>query len=285
MPSGAGLPFLIRAAYFQSMRTTITRSLPPGRHALVAILAVSALPTPAQYCEPDGFSLGVEPICRLMFADIDNASPGTSSAPAYEDFTSLVAHLERGATYTVTASGYTGNTPPDHLAANFDWDGDYTFETHVELADITGDNCDTQTSGSFTVPADAAIGASRVRFVKTFSYYADDTGCQWGSSYGQAEDYTVEVALPTGIAERNSRVFTVAPNPGNGDITLWVGSDGTASDITVLDLSGRIVHRERAVPASGAPLRLDLSSTLSPGTYTVQVRQGGLERSARFVVQ
>lgn len=267
------------------METTTTRSLLPGRHALVAILAVSALPTLAQYCAPDGFDLGVEPICRLVFADIDNTSPGTPSAPAYEDFTSLVAHLERGATYTVTASGYTGNTPPDHLAANFDWDGDYTFETHVELADITGDNCDTQTSGSFTVPADAMIGASRVRFVKTFSYYADDTGCQWGSSYGQAEDYTVDVALPTGIAERNSRVFTVAPNPGNGDITLGAGSDGTASDITVFDLSGRIVHRTRAVPAAGAPLRLDLSSMLSPGTYTVQVRQGGLERSARFVVQ
>lgn len=267
------------------METTTTRSLPSGRHALVAILALSALPALAQYCEPDGFGLGVEPICRLVFADVDHTSPGTSDAPPYEDFTSVVAHLERGATYTVTASGYTGGTPPDHLAANFDWDGDYTFETHVELADILGDNCSTETTGSFTVPANAAIGASRVRFVKTFSYYADDTGCQWGSSYGQAEDYTVEVALSTGIADRGRRAFTVTPNPGRGDITLWGSGDGAASDITVLDLAGRIVHRERAVPAAGAPLRLDLSSILSPGTYTVQVRQGDLERSARFVVQ
>lgn len=239
----------------------------------------------AQYCAPDGFDLGVEPICRLIFADIDNSSPGTTDAPAYEDFTSMVAHLEAGATYTVIASGFTGETPPDHLAANFDWDGDYTFETHVELGDILGDNCDTETSGSFTVPMDAVIGASRVRFVKTFSYYADDDGCEWGSSYGQSEDYTVQVTPFTGIREYADRPFKVSPNPGNGDITLVNSGTGMSVDVVVLDLSGRTVHSERIASAPGTSFRMALSSVLSAGTYTVLVNSGGLRGTARLIVQ
>lgn len=240
----------------------------------------------AQYCEPDGFSLGVEPICRLAFANIDNVSPGESSAPANEDFTLMVAQVQRGVTYTVTASGFTGGTPPNRLAANFDWDGDYTFETHIELADITGDNCDTESTSSFTVPMDAVIGFSRVRFVKTFSYSATDDGCLWSSSFGQSEDYTMEVvASGVGIAENAIAQFQLYPNPGNGNFTLVNTSDLPLLDITVFDVAGRIMHQEQAIVAKGAAHQMDLQGVLPAGAYSVRVGNANQYTTVRLLVQ
>ncbi|HEY0977293.1 MAG TPA: T9SS type A sorting domain-containing protein [Flavobacteriales bacterium] len=267
----------------------MTRTPTLSFHALAvvsALLASAAERVHAQeYCVPDVFALGVEPICRLAFADIDNTSPGTSAAPAHEDFTAMTAHLEAGGTYSVTASGYTGGTPPNQLAANFDWDGDFIFETHVELADIVGDNCDTETTGSFTVPIDALIGTSRVRFVKTFSYDATDNGCAWFSSYGQSEDYTVEVQAASSIVERRDDLFRLLPNPSNGTFVLENRGLANVTDITVVDVSGRIVHTERATFGANARHHLDLSGRLTPGTYSAVILSTEARSVIRFIVQ
>ncbi len=261
----------------------------PLRRSILAVASLALIAgnsLSAQYCAPDGFTLGVEPICRLAFANIDNVSPGTSSAPAHEDFTALVAQVQRGGTYTVTASGYTGGTPPNRLAANFDWDGDYSFETHVELANIVGDFCDTESTSSFTVPMDAAIGFSRVRFVKTFSYSAADNGCLWSSSFGQSEDYTIEVVDGTvGIAEDALSQFQLYPNPGNGNFTLVNTNDLPSLDITVLDLAGRVIHQEQTNVAKGASHQMELHGVLRAGAYTVRVGNADRYSTVRLLVQ
>lgn len=129
----------------------------------------------------------------------------------------MVAQVERGETYTVTASGITGGTPPNRSAANFDRDGAYTFETHVELGDIVVDNCNGESYGSFTVPMDAAIGLYRVRFLRTFSYSATDNGCLWSSSYGQSDDHTIEVvSMSVGVPESALSPVKLYPDPGAG---------------------------------------------------------------------
>src|SRR5690554_4989623 len=47
---------------------------------------------PDPYCEVSGFST-VEPITRVIFADVDNASAVSSTEP-HEDFTSVVANVD-----------------------------------------------------------------------------------------------------------------------------------------------------------------------------------------------
>ncbi|HEX2615945.1 MAG TPA: T9SS type A sorting domain-containing protein, partial [Flavobacteriales bacterium] len=245
-----------------------------------------ASPLMAQYCEPDVFGLGTEPICHVAFADISNDSPSGTESPAYEDFTTIVAHLVPGTTYTVTIRGNTAGTPPNHLAMNFDWDLDYTFETHVELDDLAGGDCDTDASGSFTVPLNATLGNSRVRIVKTFSYGADDDGCMWYSSYGQAEDYTVNVNSTTsGIAAVDGRAFGAYPNPTTGNFTLTNNGADPVVDIRVLDMTGRLVHAERAVFAPGTGHDLQLANILSPGSYSLVALSGGVVSTVRLIVQ
>src|SRR5690606_37818861 len=53
-------------------------------------LHVSTSPYNQCYCAGIAFTVQVEPICHVVFAGIDQASPGTvDGAPAVEDFTGL----------------------------------------------------------------------------------------------------------------------------------------------------------------------------------------------------
>lgn len=256
------------------------------RHYLSLTAALSAAaPALAQYCAPDVFTLGVEPICHVIFADLDHTSPSEGTAPAYEDFTALVAHVAPGVTYTVSVQGNTAGTPPNYIAANFDWDGDQLFETHVELGQLNGGNCDTEMTGEFTVPADAVIGTSRVRFVKTFSYSADDDGCAWFSSYGQAEDYTIDVSTTAGIVDLNAVPLGLFPNPNDGDFHLTNTGDSPNVEVRIMDVAGRTVHVERTVIAPGTAQPLSLSSYLSPGTYSALIASGTVTSVGRFIVR
>jgi hypothetical protein len=58
-----------------------------------------------------------------------------------------------------------------------------------------------QSTGDITVPADALLGATRMRVIKKFSTVPD--ACN-AAGYGQAEDYTVVVDA----IRRRSRVRT-----------------------------------------------------------------------------
>lgn len=254
------------------------------RKSLVG-LALLPFALQAQYCPPDVFGFGVEPICWVGFANVDNASPSTTSAPAYEDFTTIVAELVQGSVYTIRFTGFTDGTPPNYIAANFDWDRDSTFETHVEIGTITGDLCADTLTASFAVPADADLGLSRVRFVKTFTFNAGDTGCDWGSSYGQAEDYTINVSPAVGIVDRAAGSFKLYPNPNNGDMTVVNAGSGAWVDLRVLDIAGRQVHGERLSFARGASHELRLAGQLASGTYMTVLHDGSSVSTMRFVVR
>src|SRR5690606_16768850 len=143
------------------------------------------------YCNTLAITNTVEPICNVTFAGIDNDSPSTvgGSTPALEDFTNLVANVEQGGNYTISATGNTAGDFDTYITAYFDWDQDNVFETVVPLGFITNTVCGIVISAEVDVPADAALGQSRMRVVKNFNAAPIDPCGSY--SYGQAEDYTV----------------------------------------------------------------------------------------------
>src|SRR5690554_3689192 len=149
---------------------------------------------PDPYCEVDGFSF-VEAITRVVFADIDNSSPVNSDI-SHEDFTSVVAHVSAGETYSFAAEGDTGGNYTNHVTVWIDWDQDGVFDEATERYEVgtlmgsTGGDGQ-QAVSDIEVPADAAKGETRMRVMKNFSSPVNDS-CDAGS-FGQAEDYTVEV--------------------------------------------------------------------------------------------
>ncbi|MGB3344025.1 MAG: GEVED domain-containing protein [Aequorivita sp.] len=156
---------------------------------------------PDPYCEVDGFSW-IEAITRVVFADVDNPSP-VNSAISHEDFTSVVANVSAGETYSFAAEGDTGGNWTNHVTVWIDWNQDGIFDEATEryeigtLQDSTGED-GKQAVSDIEVPADALAGQTRMRVMKNFSTPASDS-CNAGS-FGQAEDYTVEVGGGGGTA-------------------------------------------------------------------------------------
>src|SRR5690606_18107853 len=271
------------------------------------------------YCNTLAITNTVEPICNVTFAGIDNDSPSTvgGSTPALEDFTNLVANVEQGGNYTISATGNTAGDFDTYITAYFDWDQDNVFETVVPLGFITNTVCGIVISAEVDVPEDAALGQSRMRMVKNFNAAPIDPCGSY--SFGQAEDYTVEVsehvavpdcegtpdgpALPgtpclasTGfggiwsdecVCEENVGIaelvategIALYPNPASTELFLSTAS-GSPVHVKVFDMVGHLALERQVVDHMNI-------SQLAPGSYNLLITDGSgqLVARSRFVKQ
>ncbi|MGC4039320.1 MAG: T9SS type A sorting domain-containing protein [Flavobacterium sp.] len=155
----------------------------------------------APYCGgPIVFTENTEPITLVNFADINNATSATlNGTPDHEDFRSIVGHVTAGSSYTITLKGNTdGASYTNRFMVYADWnqDGDFADanEAYTITQTITGStgNDAVQATQSLLVPPTALAGNTRMRVKKIYGTvnYADPC---LGTTYGQAEEYTLAV--------------------------------------------------------------------------------------------
>lgn len=154
---------------------------------------------PEPYCGPIEFSSTVEPITLVSVAGINNISDATiDGSPAHEDFTTIEGDMEIGDSYAIALEGNTNGGFTNRFAVFIDWnqngilnDAGEVFEIIETINGSTGADGQ-QATGMIEVPADALVGATRMRVKKIFgtSNYLDPC---LGGSWGQAEDYTINV--------------------------------------------------------------------------------------------
>lgn len=170
-------------------------------------LLVATDPFTTCYCQSVAFTAVVEPICTVTFAGIDHQSPGAiGGAPGLEDFTAEApAEVIAGMDYPIAIAGHTNGNFTDRITVFFDWDHDGTFEASVQPSNLTNSNCDVPSTGTVTVPPTALAGTSRMRVVKNAATVPTDPCGPY--SYGQAEDYLVNVTVP--------EPCDALPTPGN----------------------------------------------------------------------
>ncbi len=159
------------------------------------VATVTTTPCPPQYCSASSTYAGCdEHISRVQFATIDNAS-GCTTTPVngYGDYTALVADLAQGASYPITV---TNGTPysSDRCAAWVDWNQNYAFEAG-ELITFAGSPGNGPYTGTIAVPPAAPLGQTRLRV--RINYNADPPACG-STTYGETEDYTINVVAATG---------------------------------------------------------------------------------------
>lgn len=183
-------PFLEFAAWFRAIT---------GPHIYIPAMAAWAFCSPVRaqtsHCQMTGLVFS-EPICRVIFADLDNTSPGETTAPTHEDFYHLAgATVNRGGTYQLQVTGNTDGDYTTSVYAYFDWDQDGVFETALTVGTLTNTFCTASTSAWVQVPSTAATGYTRMRILKKYGSTppSPNDGCTAGSSYGQSEDYSVYV--------------------------------------------------------------------------------------------
>lgn len=154
---------------------------------------------PNPYCGPLNFIGGVEPISLVSFAGINNLTSSVlGGTPAHENFVNIEGNVVVGNSYPISLEGNTAGPFENKFVVFIDWNQngilDDAGEVYQISETITGSNgMDGQTAtGNISVPANAQVGTTRLR-VKKISGNANYLNPCLGATYGQAEDYTLNV--------------------------------------------------------------------------------------------
>jgi len=144
------------------------------------------------YCASQGNSTADEKIGRVAIGTINNASTGTTG---YENFTALSTSATRGAAQTITITpSWTSSAYAEGYAVFVDYNQNGVFTDSGETVFTKAASTATPATGSFTIPATATLGATRMRV--SMKYNAVPTSCE-AFSYGQVEDYTLNITAGT----------------------------------------------------------------------------------------
>lgn len=139
------------------------------------------------YCTSKGNNTNDEYISKVQVGSINYSS----GAAGYSDFTSQSTNLSKGSTYTITVTpAWTGSAYPEGYAVWIDYNADGDFADTGELVWSKAASTATPATGTFTVPATAVNGATRMRV--SMKYNGVPAACET-FSYGEVEDYTVNI--------------------------------------------------------------------------------------------
>ncbi|MEZ0005326.1 hypothetical protein ABH942_000677 [Flavobacterium sp. 28YEA47A] len=199
---------------------------------------------PLVYCTPN-FSQGTEPITLVEFAGISNTSPASTSSPAYENFTSIVGNVQVGNTYPIRLKGNTNGSYSGYFKIYIDWNNNGTFEDSEGqslgyLTNSTGEDT-VELNAEITVPATATLGNVRMRIMK--KYQSSTIPACNTDSYGQAEDYTLNVEENLGVGGFDKTNFKLYPNPTNSIVNLL--TDLEIKDVKIYNQLGQLVSIQK----------------------------------------
>lgn len=170
------------------------------------------------YCIPGGDCTWGDGFTDFAFAGIENYGSGCSNN-GYGSYLGMTAYVEIGYTYTVTmASGYGSQ----QVSIWVDFNQDLVFGSdELILTDFPIDNADEFVEVDVMIPANAMAGTTVMRIGAAYYEPSSPDPCAllFGGSYGEFEDYTIEI---TGEAiNYNVGVVSIDINPiiESGDVT------------------------------------------------------------------
>jgi len=231
---------------------------------------------PAPYCGPIAFTTNVEPITLVQFAGIDNSSTATAAlaSGAHEDYTAVFGSVFAGSSYTITLKGNTDGNYTNRFMVFADWnqDGDFAdaneaYTITQTIVNSTGVDAVVATQ-SLSVPGNALPGSTRMRVKKIFgtTNYADPC---LGAAYGQVEDYSLTVSLPS----------CAAPSAGVATVTSSTTADLSWTSGGAANAEVKIQPAGTGVPATADDTGVNVTgntyaaTSLSPMTaYEFYVR-------------
>ena len=240
-------------------------------------------PTTSAYCTSQGSSVKYEYIDLFKLNGISRSSGADGG---YYDGTATNAPLTAGTKYTASFSaGFASSAYSEYFKIYIDYnqDGDFTDSGETVVSAAASTSAATRT-GSFTVPATAKNGKTRLRIV--MSDNSGTTNC--GSySYGETEDYSVTIAggsstiaaFGTSKATGDAQL-SLYPNPASAELQLELSTGEELKSVEVFDVRGAQVPAAHYL-GNG---KVDVS-TLSAGFYLLRATGGEHIFTQRFTKQ
>ena len=240
-------------------------------------------PTTAAYCTSQGSSQSYEYIDYVKLGTLARTSGADGG---YYDGTATSPSVAAGSSQTISLSaGYAGSAYTEYFKVYIDYNQDGDFGDAGETAASLTVSTAAIRTATFTVPTTAKTGLTRLRVV--MSYASGTTSC--GTySYGETEDYGLNITGGAAIADANGlaaaaspdAVLRVYPNPATTQLTLALSTSAELTAVEVFDALGK------AVPAAryqGGGL-LDVSG-LAGGLYLLRATDGQHLFTQRFLKQ
>jgi bacillolysin len=243
----------------------------------VSVTTSAAVPT---YCASKGNSVADEYIGRVQIGSINNASTGGAG---YSDFTSISTDVTKGSATTITITPtWTGSTYSEGYAVWIDLNNDKDFDDAGELVWSKTASTTTPATGSFTVPASAISGTTRMRV--SMKYNAIPTQCEV-FSYGEVEDYTVNLVAgsadttaptaPTNLAASgttsSSTTLSWTASTDNVGVTGYDVYQGTTLKATVTTTSYTVTGLTASTAYSFSVKAKDAAGNVSASSNVVNV--------------
>jgi hypothetical protein len=215
-------------------------------------MSVGCETIPAFYCAASGGCY--EHISEVQVAEIDNVS----ACDGYADYSGMTANMEIGTGYPITI---TNGSPysSDLCGVWIDWNHDLDFDDPGEM--ITLDVADGlgPYTGTITPPADAVPGTTGMR-VRVVDGSFDALAPCGSSSYGEVEDYSVNVIAPIEYVMRPDTMY----------VFFKYGIEPVTCDMYMCDEmlpDGQSVDNMEnvAMSISGCPVSLGTSDIITGG--------------------
>jgi len=238
-------------------------------------------PSTSSYC--DVSAINSEPITSVTFADISNVSDPNSSS-SYENYLSQVGNVERTKEYKMTLKGNTaGGFKVSTFTAFIDWNQNGILDNDNEIYRIgfvrgsTGMD-DMSAELNIKVPENAVVGNTRMRILKvnspsTFAMFWP-TGACGNYSYGQMEDYTLNVKEALATGETSFDKVQLYPNPVKDVLT--VSTSKKVNSISVYNVAGQLVKTSQNENTVNM-------SNLSAGVYVVKTDVEGKSETSKVI--
>ena len=239
------------------------------------VVNVTTATTAIVYCTSQGNSVADEKIGKVQLGTIINTSTGGTG---YTDFTAISTNLTLGTANTITITpAWTSTVYSEGYSVWIDYNKDGDFIDAGEQVYTKAASTATPASGSFTIPATATLGATRMRV--SMKYNGIPTACE-AFSYGQVEDYTVNIvsAAKESVTSRNTIAeINLYPNPASSVINLTSVSDNAT--FKVYNLLGQTVINGKLSNGS-----INVSS-INAGNYILEITDKETTTVKRFIKQ
>ncbi len=208
---------------------------------------VSVSTTAYTYCASQGNSVADEQIGRVQFATIDNTSTGGTG---YTDFTAVSTNVLQGSSQTITITpSWTATTYNEGYAVFIDYNQNGVFTDSGETVWTKAASATTPVSGTFTIPATATPGVTRMRV--SLKYNAIPTSCEV-FPYGQVEDYSVVITVPDTTAPSSPNLSASGTTQKTTNLSWTTATDNIA-------VTGYNIYKDGVL----------LGSTTTATTYSV----------------
>ncbi|SHL74056.1 M4 family metallopeptidase [Flavobacterium chilense] len=232
------------------------------------------------YCTSQGNSAADERIGKVVLGTINNTSTGTTG---YENYTAISTNATRGTAYTITITpSWTSSVYSEGYAVFIDYNQDGDFADSGETVWTKATSTTTPVSGTFTIPATATLGTTRLRV--SMKYNGIPTSCE-SFSYGQVEDYSINITasgaivneeLVAGLVETTENSgFALYPNPVADELNISF-LNNTGYTFRIINTLGQQISTGEL---SGNPVDV---SALNTGIYIIELNNGAKRIVKKF---